>query len=88
MSQQDAPATRPHRGLAHDTRDLAVFKLGCSNLIFVEPGAKLNGAILPRRVADAEATTSDPPCVPQTGKTISTYQDRQQSFCLLRVTPT
>ena len=28
------------------------------------------------------------PCVPQTGKTISTDQDRQRSFCLLiRVTP-
>jgi len=45
MSQQDASATHPHRGLAHDTCALAVglFKLGCTNLIFVEPGAKLNG---------------------------------------------
>jgi len=43
VSQQDASATRPYRGLVVDTRALAVFKLGCTNLIFVEPGAKLNG---------------------------------------------
>jgi len=43
MSQQDASATRPHGGLVHDTRGLAVSKLGCTTLIFVEPGAKLNG---------------------------------------------
>jgi len=43
MSQQDASAIRPYRGLVFDTRALAVSKLGCTNLIFVEPGAKLNG---------------------------------------------
>jgi len=43
MSQQDASATRPYRGLAHDTRTLAVSRLGYTNLIFVEPGAKLIG---------------------------------------------
>ena len=43
MSQQDASATRPCRGLVLDTRALAVSKLGCTNLIFVEPGATLNG---------------------------------------------
>ena len=43
MSQQVASATRPYRGLVFDTRALAVSKLGCTNLIFVEPGAKLNG---------------------------------------------
>jgi len=43
MSQQDASAIRPHGRLVHDTRTLAVSKLGCTTLIFVEPGAKLNG---------------------------------------------
>jgi len=43
MPQQDAFATRPYRRLVLDTRALAVFKLGCTNLIFIEPGAKLNG---------------------------------------------
>ena len=43
MSQQDASATRPCRGLVLDTCALAVSKLGCTNLIFVEPGATLNG---------------------------------------------
>ena len=43
MSQQDASATCPHRGLVLDTRALAAVKLGCTNLIFVEPGAKING---------------------------------------------
>jgi len=30
-------------GLVLDTRALAAAKLGCTNLIFVEPGAKING---------------------------------------------
>jgi len=37
--------------LVLDTRALAAAKLGCINLIFVEPGAKIN-------VADAEAATA------------------------------
>jgi len=43
MLQQDASATRPYRGLVFDTCALAVSKLGCTNLIFVQSGAKLNG---------------------------------------------
>ena len=41
--KKDASTTHLHHGLAHDTRALEVSKLGCTNLIFVEPGAKLNG---------------------------------------------
>jgi len=40
---------------------LAIFeavKLDCTNLIFVEPGAKNQRAVLPRRVADAEAAAA------------------------------
>jgi len=40
---QNASATRPYRGLVLDTPALAVSKLGCTNLIFHEHGAKLNG---------------------------------------------
>jgi len=46
MSQQDASTTRPYHGLVLDTRavvSLAVSKLGCGKLIFIEHGAKLNG---------------------------------------------
>jgi len=46
MSQQDASKTRPYRGLILDTRALVsvtVSKLGCTKLIFIQPGAKLNG---------------------------------------------
>jgi len=43
MSQQDASTTCPYRGLVLDTHALAAAKLGCTNLIFVEPGAKING---------------------------------------------
>jgi len=35
--------TLPQLGLVLDTRALAAAKLGCTNLIFVEPGAKING---------------------------------------------
>jgi len=42
-SQQDASATRPYPGLVFDTRAFAVSKLGYTNVIFVEPEAKLNG---------------------------------------------
>jgi len=62
MSQQDASATCPYRGLVLDTRPLAAAKLiGCTNLIFVEPGVcKKNQRTVsrPRRVADAEAATA------------------------------
>jgi len=44
--------------LVLDTRALVAAKLGCTNLIFVEPGAKINGHVLPRHVADAEAATA------------------------------
>ena len=53
MSQQDVSATFPYRGLVLDTCALAAAKLGCTNLIFVE-----SGAVLPRRIADAEAATA------------------------------
>jgi len=43
MSQQDASTTHPHPGLAHDTCAVKVSKLSCTNLIFIQPGAKLNG---------------------------------------------
>jgi len=46
MSQQDASKTRPYRWLVLDTRALAsltVSKLGYAKLIFIEPGAKING---------------------------------------------
>jgi len=43
MSQKDASATRPYRGLVFDTRAFAVSKLGCTNLIFIEAAAKVNG---------------------------------------------
>jgi len=45
MSQKDASATCPYRGLVLDTCALTAAKLGCrpTNLIFVEPGAKING---------------------------------------------
>jgi len=43
MSQQDASATRPYRGLVLDTSALATSKLNCTNVIFVEPGAMVNG---------------------------------------------
>jgi len=43
MSQQDASATRLYRGLILDTSALAASKLNCTNLIFVEPGAIING---------------------------------------------
>jgi len=42
MSQQDCSATRPYRGLVLDTHAITVSKLGCTNLIFVEPWAKVN----------------------------------------------
>jgi len=45
MSQQDAFATRPYRGLVLDRRALAISKLNCINLIFVEPGAVINGSV-------------------------------------------
>jgi len=35
--------TLPQLGLVLDTRALAAAKLDCTNLIFVEPGAKING---------------------------------------------
>jgi len=59
MSQQDASATRPYRGLVLDTRALAVFKLGCTILILIEP-AEQNS--LQRRIADAEAATREIRC--------------------------
>jgi len=40
-----ASATRPYCGLVLNTRALAVSKLGCTDLIFVEPGAKSTGSI-------------------------------------------
>jgi len=46
MSQEDASKTRPHRGLVFDTRAvvrLTVSKFGCTKLIFIELGAKING---------------------------------------------
>jgi len=45
MSQQDASATRLYRGLVLDTitSALATSKLNCTNLIFVEPAAIING---------------------------------------------
>jgi len=46
MSQQDASKTRPYRKLVLDTRTLVsiiVSKLGCTKLIFIEHGAKING---------------------------------------------
>jgi len=43
MSQKDASAIRPYRGLVLDTRALAAAKLGCTNFIFLRPGAKING---------------------------------------------
>ena len=61
MSQQDASSTRPYRGLVVDTRALAVSKLSCTNLIFVEPRAKLNEQYYrDNHGADAQAATSDP----------------------------
>jgi len=51
MSQQDASATCQYCVLVLDTRALASAKRGCTNLIFVEPGAKINGAVLLRCVA-------------------------------------
>ena len=53
MSKQDVSATCLYRGLVLDTYALAAAKLGCTNLIFVE-----SGAVLPRRIADAEAATA------------------------------
>jgi len=46
MSQQDASKTGPCRGLVLDTRavvSLTVSSLGCTQFIFIQPGAKLNG---------------------------------------------
>ena len=46
MSQQDASKTHPYRGFVLDTRAVAspaVSKLGCTKLIFIEHGAKING---------------------------------------------
>jgi len=48
MSQQDASKTRPYRGLVldrptHALVSLTVSTLGCTKLIFIEPGAKING---------------------------------------------
>jgi len=43
MSQQDAFATRPYRGLVFDTRALAVSKLGCTDLVFAKRGTEING---------------------------------------------
>jgi len=46
MSQQDASKTRPYRGLVLDACavvSLTVSKLGCTKLIFIEHGAKING---------------------------------------------
>ena len=48
MSQQDASKTRPYRGLVlnrptHALVSLTVSKLGCTKLVFIEPGAKING---------------------------------------------
>jgi len=46
MSQQDASKTRPYRGLVLDTHalvSLTVSNLGCTKLIFIELGAKING---------------------------------------------
>jgi len=48
MLQQDASKTRPYRGLVldmptHALVSLTVSKLGCTKLIFIEPGAKING---------------------------------------------
>jgi len=46
MSQQDASKTRPYRGLVLDTcavLSLTVSKHGCTKLILIEHGAKING---------------------------------------------
>jgi len=46
ISQQDASKTGPYCGLVLDTRalvSLTVYKLGCTKLIFIKPGAKING---------------------------------------------
>ena len=48
MSQQDASKTRPYHGLVldrpkHALVSLTVSTLGCTKLIFIEPGAKING---------------------------------------------
>jgi len=61
MSQQDASATCPYRGLVLDTPALAATKLGCrpTIFIFVELGAKKNQrAVLLRCVADVDAGTA------------------------------
>jgi len=55
MSQQEAVTTCPYRGLVLDTRALAAAKLGCTTLIFVEPGLKINGQYYRD---DAEAATA------------------------------
>jgi len=46
ISQQDASKTRLYRKLVLDTLavvSLTVSKLGCTKLIFIELGAKING---------------------------------------------
>ena len=60
MSQQDASKIRPYRGLVLDTR--AVVSLTVSKLCQAHlhsAWSKNQRAVLPRRVADAEASTSD-----------------------------
>jgi len=45
MSQQDASKTHPYRGLVLDARafvSLTVYKLGCTKLMFIEHGTKIN----------------------------------------------
>jgi len=48
MSQQDASKTRAYRGLVLDRSTHALVSLtasilGCTKLIFIQPGAKING---------------------------------------------
>jgi len=65
MSQQDVSKTRPYRGLVldrptHALASLTASTLGCIKLIFIEPGAKNQRTVLPRRVADAKTAISNP----------------------------
>jgi len=46
MSQRDASNSHPYHGLVLDTRavaSLTVSKLGCTTIIFIQHGAKING---------------------------------------------
>jgi len=87
MSCRVCSETLPQLGLVLDTCALAAAKVGCTNFIFIEPGAKINGQcyrdmLLMQRLLRRSATLLET-CL-SSSKTMRQHIVTQSSFCTVR----